>query len=105
MKISFDAFAFLVFIIGAPLIMAGMLIDDLIVQHVCRREGRKYSISWPLSPYWQWRIFKPAWFKEAKDGGYFKVRVAIVAAWLCCLAAAIILKAGGFIDFGPRRVQ
>ena len=99
MQIPFETLILIAWPIATAIIIAGLATDDLIVRDVCRREGRTYSILWPLSCHWHWRIFRLSWFKEAKEAGYFKQRTTLFIAWLCFILICIILVMGGFVSF------
>jgi hypothetical protein len=71
----------------AVLSIAYAFVSDRIVRHVARREGRKYSILWPLNPRWHWEMSQLGWFREAQDAGYGKALIAIYAGYAVCFVA------------------
>ena len=72
MQIPFEILVLIASPIGTTLIAAMLVTDDLIIRDVCRRQGKKYSILWPLSSYRHWRIFKLSWFGKAKEASYLE---------------------------------
>ena len=96
MKSSSELLILVVWPVATALIGGLLFVDDRIIRHVCRREGRQYSIFWLFSWYWHWRIFKQSWFREAAEAGYLSHRVTLIVAWfvvLFAIAAALIASA------------
>jgi hypothetical protein len=105
MKISIELLILVVWPVATALILGLLFVDDRIIRHICRREGRQYSILWLFSWYWHWRIFKLSWFSEAKETGYLGHRVTLFVAWTCVVVFMIAIVAGGFIAAPTSLVQ
>src|ERR1051325_4245934 len=102
MQVSFTTYFMIVWTVGAVLVVALFAVDDRIVQHVCRKERRTYS--WQESFFdaqWVLRKLSPRWFREAKDGGYLKVRIALVPAFFGLLVGTWILARSGLAPQMP----
>jgi hypothetical protein len=80
--------AIILFVVGGTLVLALVILDDLIIRDVCRREGKRYSLLWPYSPYWQLRIFNLAWFEEARKAGLHRLRIFIFLGFALCILIA-----------------
>jgi len=104
MQISFTTYFMIIWTIGFTLAVALFSVDDRIVQHVCRKEGRKYSWwdSW-FDLHWQLRKLSPIWFREAREAGYLKARVILVATFICFVIGASILAESGLAPKWPRQ--
>jgi hypothetical protein len=96
MRVSIVVLA-LVWPLTAALTIGYIFVGDRIVRHVSRREGRKYSILWPLNPRWHWEMGQLGWFGEAQDAGYGKALIVIYAGYVVLFVAFVILVYGGFV--------
>ena len=94
MKISIEAYIFVAAMIGLPLVVSSLLVNDQIIRHVCTKEGKRYSLFWLFDMYWHWRIFKLGWFAQARDAGFLPVYAMLNAAWICFLAVTLYLWPG-----------
>src|SRR5262245_61032981 len=97
MKISTEILILVVWPIATVLVGGLLFVDDRIIRHVCRREGRQYSIFWLYSWYWQGRISKLRWFGEAKEAGYFGDRLTLSIALIGLVIIVLAMVAGGFV--------
>jgi hypothetical protein len=77
-------------LVGIPLMIALIVIDDRIVRHICAREGRTYSVFWLFSFSWHWRLFGFGGFEEAKEAGYLKPRLILFALWVGLIAVLFV---------------
>jgi hypothetical protein len=104
MQISWPTYFLIVWAIGFSLAVALFIVDDRIVEHVCRKERRKYSSvdSW-FGLYWFLRKLSPSWFREAREAGYLKARIILVAMFICFLIGTSILSRSGLVPEMPRR--
>jgi hypothetical protein len=75
----------------AVLMVVKCVIDNRVVRNICLRERRPYSISWPLSWYWQGRTCKLDWFAEAREAGCLRQLLMVYAAGILVVAAFILL--------------
>ena len=89
MSTPFEAKIFVFSIVGLVLMVPIIVVNDLIIRNVCRREGRTYSILWIYDSRWLWRTFKPSWFAEAKDAGYLVPYSVLFVAWIGYIVTAI----------------
>jgi hypothetical protein len=78
------------FAFGTALVLVQVILDDAIIRHVCRREGRSYSLLWLFSPYWQSRIFQWEWWQEARASGLYRLRMGVVSAFVGSLAVTFL---------------
>jgi hypothetical protein len=92
MRIPPEIMVLIILPLGAGLIAGMLLVNDRIIRHICRREGRKYSILWFCGSYWHWRAFNLSWFKEAKEAGYFNQLVTLYVAWFVFVIAFTVLN-------------
>src|SRR5215813_7484449 len=91
MKLSIEAYMFAFAMVGMPMIIVLLIVNDRIIRHICRREGKRYSYLWLFGSYWHRRIVKLGWFAEARDAGYLPAYATLAAAWACYIAAALYL--------------
>jgi hypothetical protein len=101
MQISAEAFIAVVAPIGTAFILGLLWVNDHIIRHVCRREGKHYSIFWIFDMHWRHRSFRLSWFKEAKEAGYIGSLMVLTALWIMIVLAAIVLHSGGFVSSNP----
>lgn len=90
MGFSFGTIFLLMALVGTPLMIAMILIDDRIVRHICRREGRTYSVFWLFNFSWHWRLFGLGGFEEAKEAGYLKPRLILLVLWVCLIVVLFV---------------
>jgi hypothetical protein len=98
MQPSFEMFL-VIANLSAAFAVAGLVVDDFIIRHVCRREGRAYPVLWFWRWYWVKRVSSWSWYREASDAGYFKLRVTLHIATACLFVGAVFL-----LEFAPSRV-
>ena len=97
MSVSIVLLALAFWLPPAMLTICYIFVSDRIVRHVAKREGRKYSILWPLNPRWHWEMSQLGWFREAQDAGYGKALIAIYAGYAVLLGAFLFLLHGGSV--------
>jgi hypothetical protein len=78
------------FALGTALVLVQVTLDDAIIRHVCRREGKSYSLLWPFSPYWQSRILGWEWWQEARAAGLYRLRMGVFSAFLGCIGVTFL---------------
>lgn len=98
MGFSLNTVLVLMTLVGIPLMIAIIVIDDRIVRHICAREGKTYSVFWFWNMSWHWRLFGFDGLEEAKAAGYLKAKLILLAMWLCLIAALSV----GSLPPGPR---
>jgi hypothetical protein len=76
------------FVVGGALVLLQVILDDLIIRDVCRREGKRYSFLWLYSPNWQMRIFSFDWLEEARRADLYWPRVATFVAFIARIVLA-----------------
>jgi hypothetical protein len=99
MKIPFEILLIVIWPVATVFIVASLVLNDVIIRDVCRREGRNYSIFWLLGTYWHWRIFKPGWWREAEAAGYLRAYVTVCITGAIIFIFICVLTGGGFV--GP----
>jgi hypothetical protein len=67
------------------------VVEGLIVRHVCAREGRPFPPFWFADWHWHLRIMSLAWFKEASDAGYLRLRLVLYGGWVVLLLGLIVV--------------
>jgi hypothetical protein len=90
MGFSFGTIVLLMTLVGIPLMIAMVAIDDRIVRHICAKEGKTYSVLWLWNMSWHWRLFGFDGLEEAKAAGYLKTKLVLLAMWLCLIAVMFV---------------
>jgi hypothetical protein len=67
------------------------VVEGLIVRHVCAKEGKPFPMFWFADWRWHLRIMSPAWFREAAQAGYLKLRLALYGGWIVLLLGLIVV--------------
>jgi hypothetical protein len=67
------------------------VVEGLIVRHVCAREGRPFPLLWFADWRWHLRIMSLAWFREAAQAGYLRLRLALYGGWVVLLLGLIVV--------------
>jgi hypothetical protein len=101
MRVPSEVFIVVIWPISMALIFGLLWVNDGIVRHICRREGKRYSIFWMFGSYWHFRSFSFNWFKEAKEAGYLSRLVVMSALWIVFMLGVIVLQSGGFVYSRP----
>ena len=88
-------YLFVAWIVALVLMAAMAIVDDRILQHVCKREGRRYTPFWFFSSYWYWRVFSFGWFKEAKNVGLLPAKASLFGLWVAFIVVCLTYRLWG----------
>jgi hypothetical protein len=78
-------------VIIPAMIVSVIVVESLIVRHVCLREGRPFPPLWFFDWRWLARTLSFAWLREASDAGYLTLRLSLYAGWTLILLGLIVV--------------
>ena len=104
MRGAFSIYIMVVWAIGFTIVVALFIVDERIIEHIFRKEGRRYPttlLGLKFDTYWFFRRLSPSFFNEAREAGYYKIRLALVIAFVGLMVGSMLLGQLGLTPKPP----